>query len=97
MNGAQAGNSGEWIRRVAAFGGRARRIHPCQGRAFSTFGRHRAGTSSAGTGPGLIIASLLVQRGGDQGLLIVPPFVIVRAEVSWQLAGMSLCALLVLS
>lgn len=25
----------------------------------------------------------------DHGLLIVPPLVIVRADVSWQLAGMS--------
>ena len=35
--------------------------------------------------------------GGDHGLLMVPPLVIVRADVSWQLAGMSRWAGLVLS
>ncbi len=35
--------------------------------------------------------------GRDHGLLMVPPLVIVRADVSWQLAGMSRWALLVLS
>lgn len=34
---------------------------------------------------------------GDQGLLTVPPLLIVSEDVSWQLAGMSRCAELVLS
>jgi hypothetical protein len=35
--------------------------------------------------------------GGDHGLLMVPPLVIVRADVSWQVPGMSRWAGLVLS
>jgi hypothetical protein len=35
--------------------------------------------------------------GARHGLEIVPPFVIVSAEVSWQLAGMLRCAGLVLA
>jgi hypothetical protein len=42
----------------------------------------------------------MVQGAGssiDQGLLIVPPLVIVKADVSWQLAGMLRWARLVLA
>jgi len=41
--------------------------------------------------------SVIDHGGGRQGLEMVPPFVMVSADVSWQLAGMSSWASLVLS